>query len=158
MKVRSMRRAVVPMACPVCHKPARRRPPTRWTTADGARPAWSRLDGGPLCAVPGEGTRPVRRGWIVTTLRPTRRTVQRSASRSAHGDATVYLVAGGDMVAVFDNAHAASIQYHVMVGANLDTYTRRVTAAWWEIMRAELATDDGITIVDVRLTRRDDVQ
>ncbi|GAB1641527.1 hypothetical protein [Krasilnikovia sp. MM14-A1259] len=63
----------------------------------------------------------------------------------------MYLVAGGDLVAVFGDADSAVMQHRVMVGANLDVISRRVTAGQWVSIRAELrATAPDLVIVDVR--------
>ncbi|MEU1808402.1 hypothetical protein [Micromonospora aurantiaca (nom. illeg.)] len=62
----------------------------------------------------------------------------------------VYLVAGGDMVAVFADRTSADVQDHVMVGANLDTTRSRLTWARWVEVRAELRTrHPEIEIIDV---------
>lgn len=50
--------------------------------------------------------------------------------------ADVYLVAGGDLVAVFTDADAAAVQHTVMTGANLDPITRRLSAHEWPRVRA----------------------
>ena len=56
-------------------------------------------------------------------------------------EARVYVVAGGDMVAVLDNPDAAGIQRMVMEAAGLDTIASAMTPAQWdtarEILRAE---------------------
>jgi hypothetical protein len=83
----------------------------------------------------------------------TRRTVRRPVSRPALDDA-VFLVAGGGMVAVFDDGEAAAIQYRVMVGAGLDPLTRRVTVTRWAQMLSELqAHCPWLTISDARSER-----
>lgn len=65
--------------------------------------------------------------------------------------ADVYLVAGGDLVAVFTDADAAAVQHTVMTGANLDPITRRISAHEWPRVRARLrATNPDLTIVDAR--------
>lgn len=75
---------------------------------------------------------------------PARRVRRRSAR-------AVFVVAGGDMVAVFDNPDAAGMQAFVMVGANLDPITRRLTSAQWDAARSILsARQPEITIVDAR--------
>ncbi|MER7273516.1 hypothetical protein ABT369_03570 [Dactylosporangium sp. NPDC000244] len=62
----------------------------------------------------------------------------------------VYLVAGGDMVAVFADKTSADIQNHVMIGANLDTTRSRLTWARWVEVRAELRTrHPEVEITDV---------
>lgn len=62
------------MACPVCHEPALPRPPRRWVAAYGPHPAWSHVDGEPLCPVVGaDGYRPARRGCVLRLSRRTHR-------------------------------------------------------------------------------------
>jgi hypothetical protein len=170
MKIITYRRVVVARAaCPVCHEPAAPRPPRRWLTAHGPRPAWSHVDGEPLCPVVGAaGYRPARRPCLVTMLRPARprrsravarRTVTRHRLMSATGapapgGAEVYLVAGGDMVAVFDSADAAGIMALTMTGANLEPVTLRTTEADWEQARAVLRSQQPhITVTDARSGR-----
>ena len=58
------------------------------------------------------------------------------------------------MVAVCDTVETAGIQYHVIVGAGLDTTIRRLTVTQWERVRADLATLPDIKILDVRTGRR----
>jgi hypothetical protein len=68
----------------------------------------------------------------------------------------VYLVAGGDMVAVFDNDEAADIMTTTMIGANLDPMTRCVSASQWDAIRAELLSEaPELTITDARPARTD---
>ncbi len=68
----------------------------------------------------------------------------------------VYLVAGGDMVAVFDNDEAADIMTTTMIGANLDPITRCVSASQWDAIRAELLSEaPELTITDARPARTD---
>ncbi|MDI6101190.1 hypothetical protein QLQ12_21480 [Actinoplanes sp. NEAU-A12] len=63
----------------------------------------------------------------------------------------VYVVAGGDMVAVFTDLDSAAIEFMVMVGANLEPIVRKVRADQWALMRAGLrATVPGLVIVDLR--------
>lgn len=72
-------------------------------------------------------------------------------TRAATTATRVHLVAGGDMVAVFADPKAAAIQYHVMVGANLDTIRRTVSATTWATMRERLReTAPDLEIVDAR--------
>jgi hypothetical protein len=68
-------------------------------------------------------------------------------------DGRLVVLAAGDSVYVFDNLEAASIQYHLLIGANLDVDTFRVPADRWEQVLAEVRGDDTITIVDVRADR-----
>lgn len=166
------RRVVVArLACPVCYEPARSCPPRRWLAAYGPRPSWSHVDGEPLCPVAGaNGSRPARRPCMVTVLRrarprrrwrsvPARRTVtRRTVARYRSGCPTgvpppgeVYLVAGGDMVAVFDNPEAAGIMAVAMTGANLEPVTLRLTSAQWDQAHAVLRTEQPhITVTDAR--------
>lgn len=66
----------------------------------------------------------------------------------------VYLVASGDLVALFDTAKAADIMAVTMVGANLDPVTACLSAARWDEVRAELLADaPGVTITDTRTGR-----
>jgi len=172
MKITTYRRTVVArIVCPGCHEPARARPPRTWVAANGPRPPWSHVDGEPLCPVIGSGGyRPARRPCMVTALGPARprrqsravptrravirRTVTNPTGAPPRGDAEVFLVAGGDMVAVFDNAEAAGIQHHVMIGANLEPVTVRLTPAQWEQALAVLRSDQPhITISDARSGR-----
>ncbi|MGC9667426.1 hypothetical protein ACNTMW_12825 [Planosporangium sp. 12N6] len=65
--------------------------------------------------------------------------------------APVYLVAGGDMVAVFDTRDAADIMATTMTGANLEPITARLSAVEWDEVRARLlARVPGVTITDTR--------
>lgn len=175
MKISSVRRAVVVrVACPVCHEPARARPPHMWLPANGPRPSWSHVDGEPLCPVVGaDGYRPARRGCVLTALRParahrtgrrsyairtgravTRRTVRRPVSRPVPDGAVVFMVAGGDMVAVFDNPWAARVMAMTMTGANLEPVTVRLSPARWAKTLAELrAHVPHIAITDARSGR-----
>jgi len=62
--------------CPECGEPARHRPPPRWNGAAGPAPAYSHLDGEPLCPVPtNNGSEPAtpvdHTGAPVTTISPT---------------------------------------------------------------------------------------
>lgn len=66
----------------------------------------------------------------------------------------MYLVAGGDLVALFDNRDAADIMLVTMVGANLDPVTACLSAARWVEVRAGLLADaPGVTITDTRTGR-----
>jgi hypothetical protein len=65
--------------------------------------------------------------------------------------APVYVVAGGNMVAVFTDPDSAAIQHHVMTGANLDPITRRISTDQWTAARARLRSiAPGLAIVDTR--------
>jgi hypothetical protein len=66
-------------------------------------------------------------------------------------EARVYVVAGGDMVAVFDNPDAADIQRTVMEAAGLDTIASALTPGQWDIAREILrAEHPTLVITDVR--------
>lgn len=66
----------------------------------------------------------------------------------------VYLVAGGDMVAVFDNHESADIMFTTMTGANLVPEMLRLTVAQWDRARAVLAEHQPhITVTDARAGR-----
>jgi len=80
-----------------------------------------------------------------------RRTARLTVPPDATGAARVYVVAGGDMVAVFDNPDAAGIQRTVMEAANLDTIASAMTPAQWDTARAALrAEHPHLVITDVR--------
>ncbi|GAA4466615.1 hypothetical protein GCM10023170_077790 [Phytohabitans houttuyneae] len=133
------------------------------------------MDGEPLCPVVGaSGYRPARRGCVLTALRPARpsrsachrsrfararravarRTVRRPVGGPPPDNGEVYLVAGGDTVAVFDNPDAAGMMAVTMTGANLEPVTLRVTSAQWEQARAVLRTEQPhITVTDARSGR-----
>ncbi|WP_285687915.1 hypothetical protein [Actinoplanes sp. NBRC 103695] len=119
------------------------------------------------------GYRPARRPCLVTVLRPARprrsravpgravarRTVARyrltgTTGAPVPGGAEVFLVAGGDMVAVFDSADAAGIMALTMTGANLEPVTLRTTEADWEQALAVLRSQQPhITVTDARSAR-----
>ncbi|GAB3160778.1 hypothetical protein GCM10027290_67240 [Micromonospora sonneratiae] len=66
-------------------------------------------------------------------------------------DARVYVVAGGDMVAVFDNPDSAGIQHAVMEAAGLDAEVHALSTTEWE--RAAYlvrAANPGLVISDTR--------
>jgi hypothetical protein len=66
-------------------------------------------------------------------------------------DAQLYVVAGGDMVAVFDDPAPAGAQKAVMDAAGLKTVGYAVTASHWEQARLLLAqSSPWITVTDVR--------
>ena len=70
MKIVVFRRTVLARCvCPVCHEPARPYPPHRWAPANGPRPAWSHVDGEPLCPMVGpDGYRPAPSPSLVAAL------------------------------------------------------------------------------------------
>jgi hypothetical protein len=121
-----------------------------------------------------DGYRPARRACVVTALRPAhphrpgrrrshvtvtrhtvpRRTVRRLATAPPLGGGVVFVVAGGDMVAVFDNPEAAGIMAVTMTGTNLAPLTVRLTPAQWDEARAVLRAHlPRITITDARSGR-----
>ena len=66
-------------------------------------------------------------------------------------DARVYVIAGGDMVAVFDDPDAAGTQQAVMEAAGLDTVAYTLAASQWETTRPlVLKVNPAIVITDVR--------
>ncbi|MDG4807614.1 hypothetical protein O7634_12715 [Micromonospora sp. WMMD1120] len=68
-------------------------------------------------------------------------------------EARVYVVAGGDMVAVFDSADEAGIMSVTMTGANLEPDTLCLTEAQWEQAHAMLRSQlPHITVTDARPT------
>ncbi|MEU8182041.1 hypothetical protein AB0B86_14885 [Micromonospora sp. NPDC049047] len=72
-------------------------------------------------------------------------------------DRRVYMVAGGDMVAVFDSAEEADIMAVTMTAANLEPVTLPLTEAQWEKAHAVLRSQlPHITVTDVRPGRADD--
>lgn len=151
------RRTVRHLVCPGCGEPARKCPPRRWFAATGPRPRWSHADGEALCPVIGaNGYRPADPRPAPPARRIRRRVgtpagAPTTAVDAASGAGPVYVVAGGDMVAVFPDPDSAAIEYMVMVGANLEPITRTVRADRWAAMRARLiATVPGLVIVDLR--------
>lgn len=157
MKYRRHARPTRHLVCPVCGKPARARPPDRWCAAYGSRPRWSHTNGEPLCPIGVTGYRPARPRWVpVAPLRRTRRRPVTGAGAAGGSDRAprtsggVYVVAGGDLVAVFADRDSARIQFEVMTGANLEPIIGRLTASVWEAARARLQQRPGITITDTR--------
>ncbi|MEV7231243.1 hypothetical protein AB0M79_30130 [Polymorphospora sp. NPDC051019] len=66
-------------------------------------------------------------------------------------DAPVYVVAGGDVVAVFDNADSAGTQHGVMEAAGLDTSVYTLSATQWETAAPVLRiANPGLVITDAR--------
>lgn len=139
MKINHRRRVVRRLVCPSCGEPARWCPPRGPIGTGVPRPRYSHRDRTPLCPVMG----PDGLGPGVPVPAP-----PRSRRRATPA---VFVVAGGDMVAVFDNPDAAETQALVMFGANLDPITRQLPPARWDEARAILAArHPEITIVDVR--------
>ncbi|WP_433615324.1 hypothetical protein ACQP2P_11240 [Dactylosporangium sp. CA-139114] len=146
------------LVCPECGEPARAVPPTEWPLdGSAARPGHSHHDGTPLCPVPAHpgGSQPAEpvaasRSTAPDTTSPA--TADPAPCPEAPAPTppeVVYLVAGGDMVAVFADEASADIQETVMIGAGLDTIRRRLTWAGWTQARAELRRHLDIEIVDV---------
>jgi len=77
---------------------------------------------------------------------------RRTAPMSRPADETrVYVVAGGDMVAVFDSADAADLMAATMGCTNLAPVTRCLTEAQWQQAHAVLrAQQPHITVTDAR--------
>ncbi|MEV0396497.1 hypothetical protein [Polymorphospora rubra] len=66
-------------------------------------------------------------------------------------DAPVYVVAGGDVVAVFDNADSAGTHHGVMEAAGLDTSVYTLSATQWETVAPVLRiANPGLVITDAR--------
>ncbi|WP_235944850.1 hypothetical protein [Verrucosispora sioxanthis] len=80
---------------------------------------------------------------------------RRTASMSRPADeACVYMVAGGDRVAVFDSADEAGVMATTMTGANLEPVTRYLTEAQWEQAYAVLRSQQPhVTVTDARTDR-----
>ncbi|WP_246595137.1 hypothetical protein [Actinoplanes auranticolor] len=114
-----------------------------WTVPDHV--AW--LDGegydtDPIDSDPAE----VIDRWLTEHRRTARPTAPPTAT-----EARVYVVAGGDMVAVFDNPDAAGAQRMVMEAAGLDTIASALTPGQWDIAREILrAEHPDLVISDAR--------
>lgn len=114
-----------------------------WTVPDHV--AW--LDGegydtDPIDSDPAE----VIGRWLTEHRRTARPIVPPTAT-----EARVYVVAGGDMVAVFDNPDAAGAQRMVMEAANLDTIASAMTPRQWDIAREILLGENpDLVISDAR--------
>ncbi|BCJ63015.1 hypothetical protein [Polymorphospora rubra] len=111
-----------------------------WTVADHL--AWLDGEGYDTGTLTGD---PVEVGrWLAEHRRTT------PLSRPAD-DAPVYVVAGGDVVAVFDNADSAGIQHGVMEAAGLDTSVYTASATQWETVAPVLRiANPGLVISDTR--------
>jgi len=115
-----------------------------WTVADHL--SWLGGEGYDTEAIDGDPAEAIGR-WRAEH----RRTARLSVPPEVTGAAGVYVVAGGDMVAVFDNPDAAGIQRTVMQAANLDTIASVMTPAQWDTARAVLAAEHPhLVITDVR--------
>ncbi|WP_326549944.1 hypothetical protein [Micromonospora sp. NBC_01813] len=69
-------------------------------------------------------------------------------------DPRVYMVAGGDRVAVFDSADEADIMAVAMAAANLEPVTLPLTEAQWQQAHAVLRSQQPhITVTDARPNR-----
>ncbi|MET0494337.1 MAG: hypothetical protein ABW000_14515 [Actinoplanes sp.] len=119
-----------------------------------AHPDWTVADH--LACLDGEGydTDPIDSdlaGVIDRWLTDHRRRTARPTVAPDTTEARVYVVAGGDMVAVFDNPDAADIQRTVMEAAGLDTIASAMTPGHWDTARAILrAEHTDLVISDAR--------
>jgi len=112
-----------------------------WTAADHL--AWLDDEAYDTATLSGDPAEVVGR-WLAEH----RRTAPLSAPVD---DARVYVVAGGDMVAVFDNPDSAGIQHAVMEAAGLDTRVYTLSATQWEAVVPLVRTGDpGLVISDTR--------
>ncbi len=115
-----------------------------WTTADHL--AWLDGEGYDTDLIDGDPDEVIGR-WLAEHRRTARLTVPPEVT----GEARVHVVAGGDMVAVFDNLDAAGAQRMVMEAAGLDTMASAMTSAQWDTARAVLrAEHPGLVISDAR--------
>lgn len=115
-----------------------------WTTADHL--AWLDGEGYDTDLLDGDPAALLGR-WLADHRRTARTTVPPGAT----GETRVYVVAGGDMVAAFDNPDAAGIQRTVMQAANLDTIASVMTPAQWDTARAVLSAEHPDRVItDVR--------
>jgi hypothetical protein len=114
-----------------------------WTVADHL--AWLDGEGYDTELLDGDPVEVIGR-WLTGHRRTARLIVAPTAT-----EGRVYVVAGGDMVAVFDNPDAAGIQRTVMQAANLDTIASAMTPAQWDTARAILrAEHPDLVISDAR--------
>ncbi|WP_236718643.1 hypothetical protein [Actinoplanes sp. TFC3] len=114
-----------------------------WTTADHL--AWLDGEGYDTDLIDGDPAEVISQ-WL-TGHRRTARLIEPSTATEAR----VYVVAGGDMVAVFNNPDAADIQRTVMEAANLDTIASSMTPGQWDIAREILlAEHPTLVITDAR--------
>jgi hypothetical protein len=115
-----------------------------WTVADHL--AWLDGEGYDTDTADGDPAEVVGR-WLTEN----RRAAALTPPPGATAEALVYVVAGGDMVAVFDNAVTAGIQRTVMEAAGLDTRAYTLTATHWESVRPLVCViNPGLVITDVR--------
>ncbi|GLZ01905.1 hypothetical protein [Actinoplanes sp. NBRC 103695] len=115
-----------------------------WTAADHL--AWLDGEGYDTDLLDGDPGEVIGR-WLAEHRRTARLTVPPGVT----GEARVYVVAGGDMVAVFDNPDAAGAQRMVMEAAGLDTIASVMTPAQWDTAREVLAAEHPhLVITDVR--------
>jgi hypothetical protein len=115
-----------------------------WMTADHL--AWLDGEGYDTDLLDGDPDEVVGR-WLADHRRTARLTVPPGFT----GEARVYVVAGSDMVAVFDNPDAAGIQRTVMEAANLDTIASVMTPGQWATAREVLTAEHpGLVITDAR--------
>ncbi|GIE93919.1 hypothetical protein [Paractinoplanes rishiriensis] len=115
-----------------------------WTVEDHL--SWLDGEGYDTDTIEGDPAEVIGR-WLAEHRRTARLTVPPEVT----GESRVYVVAAGDMVAVFDNPDAAGIQRTVMEAANLDTIASAMTPAQWDTARAVLrAEHPHLVITDVR--------
>jgi hypothetical protein len=118
-----------------------------WTVEDHL--AW--LDGEGYDAPDGEDPAALVGRWLAEHRATT---TPGTASGVSASETRLYVVAGGDMVAVFDDPAAAGVQKGVMEAAGLDAVGWAVTASHWDQARTVLATEcPWITVTDVRQWR-----
>ncbi|BCJ51791.1 hypothetical protein Asp14428_32660 [Actinoplanes sp. NBRC 14428] len=114
-----------------------------WTVADHL--AWLDGEGYDTDLLDGDPDEIVGR-WLAEHGRTARLIVPPTAA-----DGRVHVVAGGDMVAVFDNPDAAGIQCMVMEAAGLHTIASAMTPAQWDTARAVLRAEyPDLVISDAR--------
>lgn len=111
-----------------------------WTAEDHL--AW--LDGEGYDTTRGEDPAELVGRWLAEQRRT-------SALSVPATDRRVYVVAGSDMVAVFDDPDTAGMQHAVMEAAGLDTTAHTVSASQWEQVRPLLErVKPSLVITDVR--------
>ncbi|MDG4829976.1 hypothetical protein O7627_11770 [Solwaraspora sp. WMMD1047] len=115
-----------------------------WTVADHL--AWLDGEGLDTGALTGDPAEVIDR-WLTEH----RRTAPTAPMVRPADEARVYVVAGGDMVAVFDSVEAADLMAVTMAFASLDPVTRCLTEAQWQQARAVLRSQQPhVTVTDAR--------